>query len=325
MQGGPSGAARASRCSLAAARQCGARQAARRRCGLPHGARTARSAAQHGPRFAGPVPCSRRGSPLRPAEWLCPRERPARSACLCACAGARSARSDQMPAGPPQGASSQATRGATGQGRKGGEPAVFHSSFVPSAASPVRPRRRRAHPGTVAAPRTSPSRSCRASQLGDTPSSLPKRHRAAGRGAEQQRGPAPSNLRRGGPDPHRQRRRGAVRPVRKPPAGCLCTFRPALALAAPRASGGLHERRICQAWMCTNVTALPCRGAVCKRIFDASHNGLHAGPPRGRLRRRPPSGGSTQRRARAGLICAGLNAPRLQASTLRTWPPAAHL
>ena len=212
-------------------------------------ARPERSAAQHGPRFAGPVPRSRRGAPPRRVDL--PGAEPARNACLCACAGARSARSDQMPAGPPQGASSQATRGAAGQGRKGGEPAVFHSSFVPSATSLVRAATAASpHPITAMAPRTSPSRSCRASQSGDTPSSLPKRHRTAGRGAERQRGPAPSSLSRGSPDPHRQRRCGAVRPVRKQPAGCPCTFRPALALAAPCAGGGLYEHRICQARMC---------------------------------------------------------------------------
>ena len=46
-----------------------------------------------------------------------------------ACAGARSARPDQKPASPPQ--------GAAGQGHRGGEPTVFHSSFVPSTAPPV--------------------------------------------------------------------------------------------------------------------------------------------------------------------------------------------
>lgn len=49
---------------------------------------------------------------------------------------------------------------------------------------------------TVAAPCASPSRSCRASQSGDIPPSLPERWSTTGRGVEQQRGPAPPSRRR---------------------------------------------------------------------------------------------------------------------------------
>ena len=208
-----------------------------------------RNAAQRGPQFAGPTPRSRRGPPPRPAEGFCPRAGPARSTCLCAYAGAQSTRPDQMPASLPQGVFGQAIRGAVSQGRRGGEPAIFHSSFVPSTAPPdLAAAAASPHPRTGRRParsRRAPAahrsreacrpacRSVRAPQVAALNGSAVLRPLTAGDAASL------------GPRSHR--RRSAVRPVYKPPARCPCTARPALVPAAPRASGDVHKRRICQA------------------------------------------------------------------------------
>ena len=213
-----------------------------------------------------------------PQCGFCPRAGPVRNACLCTCAGARSARPDQMPASPPQGASGQAIRGAVGQGCRGGEPTVFHSSFAPSTASPVRAATAAIpYPGTASAPRTSPPRSCCASQPGDMPPSLPERQRTAGRGAEQRRDPAPPSRRRCGmprPAQAAQARRGTARA--QAASKMSVHIQPRLGPGRPRASGGLHERGICQAWMRAGVATLSCRRAARGRVPYASRNCLRA-------------------------------------------------
>ena len=279
-QGRPPGAAQAPRCSLAAARQCIARRLSAATAGRAAQGRrsfytvpirlrarpvrnaTQRNAAQREPQFAGPTPRSRRGAPTRLAKWFCPRQG-RRAAHASACAGARSARPDQMPASPPQGASGQpsAAQPARAAGVASRRSSIRRSR--PLLRRQSWPRRRRARiPGLRGAPH-------------DPVALLPSI--AVGKHAAQ---PA------GAPSHHRARRRTTTRAYAKQPAGGLRTSRTAPRLRGLRGSGPAAAQDVrahsgppwpwpCPALAvactsaesarpeCAVVTTLSRRGAVC--------------------------------------------------------------
>ena len=169
------------------------------------------------------------------------------------------------------------------------------------------------------------------------------------------------------PGLRRQRKRGAVRPVHKPPARCPCTFSLALAPAVPalaeactsaesarpgcaQVSRHCHvAERFASASPTQGVTSCAPRhansvsapqGRQGRLPVGAAPQGSDTGrglivvaactrPAASGMRARPAAAcsgsrrvaGSTQWRTRADRICKESSAPRLRASTLRTWPP----